>query len=905
LTIPTAQTEAPSTALRYTPALDGVRAIAVLAVLAFHGGVPGFGGGFLGVSTFFTLSGFLITTLLLVHVHRPPQPARPLLGDFWKRRARRLMPAALVGIALATVVTLAVGSGDAQQALPGDVVASLAEVANWRFLVSGASYGALFTEPSALLPYWSLAIEEQFYLLVPLLVVGALRWKEPATRLRVLAIGTVVLLLASVGSSLLHLGDPDRLYYGSDTRAAELLVGCLLAIVIFWRGGPGAVTRTPRRRTTFAVLGVLALVGSAAAWVAVERGDAWLQPGGLLVYASLSALVVCGALVPGPQSTVLAIPALVWIGARSYGIYVLHWPLFLLLDESRTGLDGAPLFLLRIAITFGVAAVLFVVIEQPIRHKRRVRWLPRQPAYLGPALVALILVAVFVVPPREAPTNIDFAATQQQFEEELARAGSDGSVPPGVDPSAAPAPWLVFVGDRLATATSYGMLPLLERRPEAHYGGITATATCSLLRGTAFRDESGVQANPEQCEARDETWRDAADAAATDVVFVQVGLADVLDHALQGRWTGLGDAELDARLATELQDLIDSLRHENRVVAIATLPTDWTVLGRDKPASLDEATYRARAERFNQLVTEAVAAREGDAVVVDVARWHDEHGGGARFRPDGVQTDGEQVLALTNFILDDVLAAHRTAWVERPEVAATDGSALRVLVVGDSTALPFAVALNGRSRDTGDVEIASLARSNCGLVRGGTSRTKSREEEVADRCPDWRPSFTEAVDTFRPDVVLIVEAMWELDDRRLPGDDEWRAVGDPVFDAHLKDEITEAVDVLSADGAVVAVVRYPRLDLTQFEEKDPNRVAMDEATRMARFNELLDEVVASRPGVAVTLDLAGHATSFPGGELDAERRPDGVHFTERAAREVVDSWLMDQLRQADSVTSPS
>src|SRR5690554_4146704 len=161
--------------LRYLPALDGLRAFAVAGVLCYHGGLAWAQGGFLGVDLFFVLSGFLITTLLLrEHEDR----GAIALGAFWIRRARRLLPALGLLIVLVILYALFVAAPDELRTIRGDALATLGYVANWRFIATDDSYFALFQAPSPLRHVWSLAIEEQFYLLWPLIVYGVLRWRN-------------------------------------------------------------------------------------------------------------------------------------------------------------------------------------------------------------------------------------------------------------------------------------------------------------------------------------------------------------------------------------------------------------------------------------------------------------------------------------------------------------------------------------------------------------------------------------------------------------------------------------------------------------------------------------------------------------------------------------------------------
>src|SRR4051812_42501007 len=207
-------------------ALDGLRGLAVAGVLAYHCGFGWARGGFLGVSLFFTLSGFLITSLLLAE---RSEHGRIGLRGFWARRARRLLPAALLALAVIVAFGATVASGSQLRGLRGDVLAALAYVANWRFVLAGTSYGALWSAPSPVQHFWSLAIEEQLYVVLPLAVAGTLALGRGRRRplLAVLGAGLGLSVLATF---LVH--DQLRAYYGTDVRAGELLIGALLAVIL-------------------------------------------------------------------------------------------------------------------------------------------------------------------------------------------------------------------------------------------------------------------------------------------------------------------------------------------------------------------------------------------------------------------------------------------------------------------------------------------------------------------------------------------------------------------------------------------------------------------------------------------------------------------------------------------------
>lgn len=349
--------------LRYLPSLDGLRAVALGAVLLDHSGLGIAPGGFLGVTTFFVLSGFLITALLL---RERDVTGSVDLRAFWVRRARRLVPAALLFVAVVAAYLL-FGSSRPPAGVFGDGVATLGWVANWRFIFEGRSYGDLFSEPTPFQHVWSLAVEEQFYVGLPLVAVALLGLRGAARRGRFAAGVGVVIALSTAAAWVLHDpgAPPVRAYYGTDARVAELAVGVLLAVVLVPGSGLRRLSQAHRRATTAAALvGAAVLAGLVAT---ADPGDTFLYRGGFLMAAIASAAVVAAATQPGPVNAALRWRPLVAAGRVTYGAYLFHWPIFLWLTEASTGLAPVPLLLVRSAATFGLAALSYRLLEQPVR----------------------------------------------------------------------------------------------------------------------------------------------------------------------------------------------------------------------------------------------------------------------------------------------------------------------------------------------------------------------------------------------------------------------------------------------------------------------------------------------------------------------------------------------------------
>src|SRR5437870_3191319 len=274
--------------LNYVPALDGLRAVAVIAVLLYHGAVHSFGGGFLGVDVFFVISGYLITCLLLGEWR---STGRVQLRRFWLRRARRLLPALLLVLAAVALFTLAFLPDEVSK-LQGQTFAALGYGENWYLIFHHQSYFESFGRPPLLQHLWSLAVEEQFYLLWPLLLTAGLRrWGKRRTFKAVVIGGAVSTLLMAV---LYRPGsDPSRVYYGTDTRAVALLVGAALAFVWApWR------LRRPRGRIVPVLYDLIGLAGVfTLVWMFTHVGqlDHWLYQGGFAVVALVTMLVIAMA----------------------------------------------------------------------------------------------------------------------------------------------------------------------------------------------------------------------------------------------------------------------------------------------------------------------------------------------------------------------------------------------------------------------------------------------------------------------------------------------------------------------------------------------------------------------------------------------------------------------------------
>ena len=498
----------------YRPALDGIRAVAVVAVLLYHGRVGWAQGGYLGVDLFFVLSGYLITTLLVTEFSGTSGIA---LTQFWLRRARRLLPAlfvVLVGCALYSVFL-----ADASQVakIRGDAIASLLYVANWHFIFSGASYFDQFALPSPLRHMWSLAIEEQFYLVWPLVILGGLR-VVGRTRRHWRTIWIAALAAGTVGSIALMAiiygngSNPSAAYYSTFTRAQALLIGAGLAFLLIERD------RLSREwNQVLLAFGAVGFLGIFSLFYLAKGTPGWMYQGGFALTALLGACLIAGASRQehNPLTALLAIKPLPQIGLISYGLYLYHWPIFVALTEDRTGLSGNALLGLRLGATVAVSVVSYRVLELPVRRGvlRRVG-----PLFLaGAAVVATMsLVAMIVVAGSRATSAASDSATEGGSQDLFALYAAPGDLR------------VMLVGDSIAQTLGAGFDPALV-------GGHMAVANdaiigCGVLAGERRTKIGRDDEIPDKCWDRLDAWTHRIETDSPALAVMMPGGYEVFDH---------------------------------------------------------------------------------------------------------------------------------------------------------------------------------------------------------------------------------------------------------------------------------------------------------------------------------------------------------------------------------------
>ena len=587
--------------LPHLPALDGLRGVALAGVLLFHtrGALPG---GYLGVELFFVLSGYLITALLLAE---QSSTGRIDLKRFWTRRARRLMPALLAFLVAIAGYAAWVARRADLDALRSDALATLAYVANWRAVWANKSYWALFAAPSPLEHTWSLAIEEQFYVFWPLIVMVALRWRGRR------ALWAVSLGLASLSVVAMFLvydpANTAHAYMGTDTRAIGLLMGAMLAMAL--PPGTSLPTRTQRAVNWLAIAGAAVL---ALAWWKLEGQAPLLYRGGLYG-TDLAALAVIAAAATSHRGLIARI--LTWaplrgLGTLSYGAYLWHWPAFVLLSPERLPWHPVALIAAQYAATFAISIVSYYFLEKPIRT----RGVPfGRPMIVVPAAFAAVtlLLVLTTSPPaaKKGATTIASMAT------------------PG-----RPIYRLLLVGDSTANALGW-------------------TIRVAQVPGTnvELRGKDGLNlVNESELET---PWSAAVKELHPHVCVVVVNGAYLYGFPEGGEWRRACYPKWNERFEAGLQRRLADVTTESVPVWVTTTPYP---LG-----SYDNESFRAQADCVNASIRRVVASVP-KARLLDLANLECPGGKCQRtsskgtIRPDGVHYDAEAAYPIVESVLREL-----------------------------------------------------------------------------------------------------------------------------------------------------------------------------------------------------------------------------------------------------------
>ena len=389
----------------YQPGLDGLRAVAILGVLFYHAGWEWMPGGFLGVDVFFVLSGFLITSIILEEYDRT---GRINFKQFYLRRARRLLPALFLMLAVVGLLALIVYR-DAARSFASDAVSALLYTTNWWYIIAEQSYFEYTGRPALLKHLWSLAVEEQFYLIWPAIAFILMR-RGGRRAVRWVAIVLAVLSTAwmtylAIRNQFPEYNDPSRIYFGTDAHAMGLLVGAGLAT--FWRPAHLSPTVSASARWIITGTGIAALLVTVWFFGFVGEFTPWLYRGGFLGLSVVVAILIATATHPASRfGEWLGRQPMRYIGQRSYGLYLWHWPIFMftrpLLDVP---FDGLPNIVLRFGLTFAAAELSYRFVEMPIRRGALGRLWNRVGSRIAVPMTTLVIalavslmVALFMAP---------------------------------------------------------------------------------------------------------------------------------------------------------------------------------------------------------------------------------------------------------------------------------------------------------------------------------------------------------------------------------------------------------------------------------------------------------------------------------------------------------------------------
>jgi peptidoglycan/LPS O-acetylase OafA/YrhL len=593
----------------YEPSLDGIRGLAVTAVVLYHGGISWASGGYLGVDAFFVLSGYLITSLLLAEWKSTQTIA---LKEFWARRARRLLPALFVFLVGMAIYNIFLAKPDVLDQLRADGIATLFYVMNWRLVASSQSYfDQFFASPFRHM--WSLAIEEQYYLVWPLVTLLIMRWKGSAAFFMKVCIGL------AAGSALLMFvlyrpdEDPSRLYYGTDTRAQSLLVGSALAAAV------ASGVRFGLARLRPFILGGAA-VGSLwllYLWMQLPPTDPFLYRGGFLVLAVTVGLLIvaCTQIGDNPLRRGLSFEPLRRLGIISYGVYLYHWPIFAWINADRTG--WAPtsirLLVLRLTVTLGLAVVSYVVLEKPVREGalKKLHISTTIQALLLPISAALVLLLILTSTSGAQRTT----ATAADFDPAKRPPPSlSGAAPAGTSGADSK---ILIVGDSVAYTMGVGFES--NAAADNHVAVWNqAVLFCELVKG-AHRENGEVRPASDTCVNWDSDWRNAIDVFKPDATVLQIGAWEIFDREINGTWQTFGSPEYDAVLKPTLQKAVDALHSQGAPVILLTTPR----FTRDDGTSAKEWTQNdvSRTDHFNALLREVAANNPGTVKLIDFGEY--------------------------------------------------------------------------------------------------------------------------------------------------------------------------------------------------------------------------------------------------------------------------------------------
>lgn len=704
--VPSPTGGAPTGRFRYIPAFDGLRGyLVIVGPLLYHarpesvrGGPDIVPGGILSIDLFFVMSSYLIVSIALNEWDRTG--GLDLLA-YAGRRIRRLVPAMLVLLVFLAVYLAVVNDAELVDRWTGAIVSALTYSANWHEIASGVSYFESFGPPSPLRHVWSFAIEEQFYVFAPLFLIAALTWGGRHGR-KILLVSSIAGAVASAWwMARVHVEgeDPSRAYFGTDTRAQALFVGIAMAVALDLYGTP----RSSRGRRLCALLAYPAMGWHLWAVLNVSERDTWLfESGGYLGVAVVGGVAMWSLAEDAPWSPMhrfLTLSPLIYLGRISYGVYLYHWPVYLLVTQERAGwffgvdrVTGWWLLAVHLAITIPLASVSFHLLERPFVERRwPIRGGRVTPAAGGFALatgVVIILGALLVAHTRRPPEvrvelipvaadvgdGGDAGGDAPEVDGFGAAPAADGptEIPDVDDDGARNGPVRVLtVGDSVADQIGAALVDWTLEHPDA---GVVAFNEAHIGCGTVRYGEKrvpegdvgpvgdvcsdwNVPVDPAVVSEYDiVSWPTVVEVFDPDVVITYVSPWDVTDRRIpgvaDGDWTNVGAPAFDAYAEAEFREAIDVLTGGGAALYILEgVPVN-------RPGTEQNSPERIAA--LNALVSSVAAQASADGrevTMVDFGEWVGPVGSEQELsrRDDGLHLSDGGLDEVIDYLLDDVL----------------------------------------------------------------------------------------------------------------------------------------------------------------------------------------------------------------------------------------------------------
>jgi len=655
------------TRYRYSPALDGVRGTAMVLFMAFHFGATWLQGAWVGINLFFVLSAFLIVRLL---VEERVEWGRIDVLAFYRRRARRLLPALFLLLVTLGVVGVSAASDTVRRPLRGDILATLCYVQNWHLITRNDQYFQQYGNPSLLRHAWTLAVEEQFYLVAPLLVAGLLvvlrrRWMQACA---VLALGVVsAIWTAHIGVA--SAADQPHAYYGTDTRAQALCIGAALGLWAAPRPRGDGRRRLPKAAVQAG--GWLGLASVVYSFIAIEPFSPWMfDRGGMYVFALGAALLVLACVDDRPSllQRILGWKPFAYAGRRSYGLYLWHWPVAVWMHHSMPGAGTLQRCIVGTVVTFAVAVLSYRWIELPVM-RGGVRALVPSSLRVGTRATRTATAVTLVV-----ILGLSFTVGQVPSSAQVANEAARGAVPlvtgqPSYKPRT-PHIRVALLGD---SVTYY----MAQRFPQKQYPDMRisnlAVPGCDMMNLPLQVSKDRTSPNQSDCMALKKNLGSRIRAAAPDVLVIFWGSLVAAPHAEpDGHVVTLADPKYRAQVVGRLNAIRATARRAGvKQIQVVTVPCR-TTNDNDLPANLGVFLKNPQSivdAVFDPVQTNAVLtswAHRHDAPTIDLYGQLCRHGYVPKVHDVELYDDGEHFSLAASVMIWTWLAPQiRTAYAAR------------------------------------------------------------------------------------------------------------------------------------------------------------------------------------------------------------------------------------------------